>query len=281
MKKTLNIVKNIFVWLLVVLAVCMMLFTVVSVSTFDGMTLSVKTDISSFRTGIAVKVYYSDGEMAIKVLSSSYSSVNNLITAIKENRISPDAILVDYYGQSFIKTYPARLRELSISPKNVAYYNINSDGCLDYLILNDGTGDCHSYGVIYKHHKQTLFLSDNKTSSLTEFENVASGVAQVKYTGNTAQEIVRLAETDIGSVNNKTANLNGKSYKIWDKVQCFTLQQKNYSTSASSDKLMNEIVEQVTFDKINEILLGDEYTVKGYYDSTGTIRVLVAQKNFL
>lgn len=35
MKKTLNIVKNIFVWLLVVLAVCMMLFTVVSVSTFD------------------------------------------------------------------------------------------------------------------------------------------------------------------------------------------------------------------------------------------------------
>ena len=35
MEKTLNIVKNIFVWLLVVLAVCMMLFTVVSVSTFD------------------------------------------------------------------------------------------------------------------------------------------------------------------------------------------------------------------------------------------------------
>ena len=35
MKKALNIIKNIFVWLLVALAVCMMVFTVVSVNTFD------------------------------------------------------------------------------------------------------------------------------------------------------------------------------------------------------------------------------------------------------
>lgn len=35
MKKALNVIKNIFVWLMVVLAVCMMIFTVVSVNTFD------------------------------------------------------------------------------------------------------------------------------------------------------------------------------------------------------------------------------------------------------
>lgn len=35
MKKALNIIKNIFVWLMVALAVCMMIFTVVSVNTFD------------------------------------------------------------------------------------------------------------------------------------------------------------------------------------------------------------------------------------------------------
>ena len=35
MKKVLNVVKNIFVWLMVVLAVCMMVFTIVSVNTFD------------------------------------------------------------------------------------------------------------------------------------------------------------------------------------------------------------------------------------------------------
>ncbi len=35
MRKALRIIKNIFVWLVVVLAVCMMIFTVVSVNTFD------------------------------------------------------------------------------------------------------------------------------------------------------------------------------------------------------------------------------------------------------
>lgn len=35
MKKALHIIKNIFVWLVVALAVCMMIFTIVSVNTFD------------------------------------------------------------------------------------------------------------------------------------------------------------------------------------------------------------------------------------------------------
>lgn len=35
MKKALNFIKNIFTWLIVALAVCMMIFTVVSVNTFD------------------------------------------------------------------------------------------------------------------------------------------------------------------------------------------------------------------------------------------------------
>ena len=35
MKKTLHIIKNIFVWMVVILAVCMMIFTIVSVNSFD------------------------------------------------------------------------------------------------------------------------------------------------------------------------------------------------------------------------------------------------------
>lgn len=35
MKKALNVIKNVVVWLMVILAVCMMIFTVVSVNTFD------------------------------------------------------------------------------------------------------------------------------------------------------------------------------------------------------------------------------------------------------
>ena len=58
MKKTLNIVKNILVWLIVALAVCMMIFTIVSVNTFD------RTDRSLF------------GYKAFIVLSDSMSATD-------------------------------------------------------------------------------------------------------------------------------------------------------------------------------------------------------------
>ena len=52
MKKALNLIKNIFVWLMVALAVCMMIFTVVSVNTFD------RSDRSLF--GIKMFIVLSD-----------------------------------------------------------------------------------------------------------------------------------------------------------------------------------------------------------------------------
>ena len=42
MKKALKVLKTVFVWLMVALAVCMMIFTIVSVNTFD------RTDRSLF-----------------------------------------------------------------------------------------------------------------------------------------------------------------------------------------------------------------------------------------
>lgn len=58
MKKALHIVKSIFVWLVVILAVCMMIFTIVSVNTFD------RTDRSLF------------GYKAFIVLSDSMSATD-------------------------------------------------------------------------------------------------------------------------------------------------------------------------------------------------------------
>lgn len=58
MKKALNIIKSIFTWLVVVLAVCMMIFTVVSVNTFD------RNDRSIF--GYKMFIVLSDSMSAVK-----------------------------------------------------------------------------------------------------------------------------------------------------------------------------------------------------------------------
>ncbi len=56
MKKAWSIIKNIFVWLVVALAVCMMIFTIVSVNTFD------RTDRSLF--GFKIFIVLSDSMSA-------------------------------------------------------------------------------------------------------------------------------------------------------------------------------------------------------------------------
>ncbi|MBE6622753.1 MAG: S-layer homology domain-containing protein [Ruminococcaceae bacterium] len=252
----------------------------VNVSSFDGKTHSIKTEDPDFQTGILVRVNYSGGEMTAKPYSQKYNSVNDLILAVKEDRIAENAVIVDYFGKSYVTTYPARLKEISINAQNVAYYNINSNGFVDYLLLKDATGDCHSYGVIFKYKGNTSFLTSSKNSSISNYSNLSSGVVKVKYDGNEADNISWLPEMTIDSIDNGKVNFLGKTYKVWDYAECFVLEQKTYSANKSSDKSMSEIIEQVSFDRIDTILKGDEYTVMGYYDNTGIIRVLVAQKNF-
>ena len=252
----------------------------VSVSSFDGKTHSIKTTNSDFKTGVLVRVRFENGEMTVKPYSYHLNSVDTLLKAIREDKIAPDAIIADYFGKSYITTYPARLKEITLNAKNVAYYSINSAGYVDCLILNDATGDCHSYGVIYNHKGKTTFLTSSKNSSISNYSNVATGVVKVKYDGNEADNISWLSEITVDSVDNGKVRSSGRTYKLWDNAECFVLEQKKYSTSSSSDKAMREIIEQVSFDRIETVLADDKYTLMGYCDTTGVVRVLVAQKNF-
>ena len=252
----------------------------VNVASFDGKTHSIKTSNPDFKTGILVRVNFSNGEMTAKPYSEQYNSVSPLVKAIKEDKIAENAVIIDYFGKSYVTTFPARLKEISINAQNVAYYNINSNGFVDYLLLKDATGDCHSYGVVFKHKGSTSFLTSSKNSSISNYSNLSSGVVRVKYDGTEADNISWLPEMTIDSIDNGKVKFRGKTYRVWDYVECFVLEQKTYSTSKSSDKSKSEVIEQVSLDRINTILKGDEYTVMGYYDDTGIIRVLVAQRNF-
>ncbi len=88
MKKTLNIVKNILVWLIVVAAIAMMIFTIISVNTFD------RNDRSLF--GYKINVVLSDSMSAVKddPDHKGYFDAGDLIfskevdpSALKENDI--------------------------------------------------------------------------------------------------------------------------------------------------------------------------------------------------
>ncbi len=251
----------------------------VSVSSFDGKTYSIRTGDSDFDTGVLVYVSYTDGEMRVKEFAVKYSDsdISALKTAVKAGKITSDAVLVDYYGKSFVTTYPNRLSQITLTSKNVAYYSINSDGYVDYLVLKDATGDCHSYGVILKFKGNYNYLTSSKNSGIGNYLSAPTGAVQVKF-NNEADSIKALSAIDVMNIDGASVRSAVKSYTVWDYAECFVLEQKSYTVTKDSDAKQSDIIAKTSVDYIKTLLAGNEYQIKGYYDSTGIVRVLVAQR---
>lgn len=94
MKKTLHIIKNILVWAVVVIAVCMMIFTIVSVTTFD------RTDRSIF--GYKAFIVLSDSMKATDFAAGDLVLVKNVDpSTLKEGDIiSYTSQNAENYGQT-------------------------------------------------------------------------------------------------------------------------------------------------------------------------------------
>ncbi len=94
MKKTLNIIKKIFTWLLVIAAVAMMLFTIVSVSTFDRndrdlfgfRAYIVRSDSMSSENGDVAKGHFNAGDLIfVKEVDASGLKAGDIISYISTN----------------------------------------------------------------------------------------------------------------------------------------------------------------------------------------------------
>ncbi len=251
----------------------------VNVSSFDGKIYSIRTGDSDFDTGVLVYVSYTDGEMRVKEFAIKYSdsNISALKTAIKAGKITSDAVLVDYYGKSFATIYPNRLAQITLTSRNVAYYNINPDGYIDYLVLKDATGDCHSYGVILKFKGNYNYLTSSKNSGIGNYLTAPAGAVQVKY-NNEADSIKALSEIDVMNIDGASVRSAAKSYTLWDYAECFVMEQKSYTVTKDSDAKQSDIIAKTSVDYIKTLLAGNEYEIRGYYDLTGVVRVLVAQR---
>ena len=197
--------------------------------------------------------------------------------AIKAQKFTTDAVIVDYYGKSFVKTYLNRLSGINLAVKNLAYYNVNADGKIDYLVLKDATGDCHSYGVILRYKGNYNFLTTSKNSNISNYVTAPAGGVQIKY-NNEADAIVSLSEIDVLNIDGGSVRTVAKTYNLWDYAECFVMEQKAYTVSKESDEKLSDVITKTSVDYIKTLLSGNEYKILGYYDTTGVVRVLVAQK---
>lgn len=252
----------------------------VTVSSFDGGVYSVRTDDKNFDVGITVMITLNNGVQNVKRYSGKYSNVSEVISAIRNDRIAADAVLVDCYKKSFAATYPSRLREVEITTKNVIYYSLNADGELNYLVLDDATGDLHSYGVVLGKSGNYTFKTSSKNSSLSSYAVPTLGAVAVKYNGNEADEMKSLVEIAPTDISEQIVWVGGKSYKLWDYAECFVMTQKSFTVAKDSGDSISDVITESSLDYILTLTDDNTYTLRAFCDNDGMVRIVIAQKKY-
>ncbi len=108
-------------------------------------------DVDDFDPGVVVEVRSQNGQTTVQRLGRNAVSgtVNAAATRLGALALSPDVEILDTYGEHTAKAVPpSRLAGVELTGDMVRWYATDSAGAISTLILNDVTGDCHSYGVV-------------------------------------------------------------------------------------------------------------------------------------
>lgn len=252
----------------------------VTVSSFDGGVYSVRTDNKNFDVGVTVMITLNNGVQTVKPYSGKYSNVSEVVSAIRNDRIAADAVLVDCYKKNFATTYVSRLKEIEITAKNVLYYSMNADGELSYLVLDDATGDLHSYGVVLGKNGNYTFKTSAKNNSLSSYSVPTLGAVAVKYNGSDAESMKSLIELSATDLSENAVWVGGKSYKLWDYAEYFVMTQKSFTVAGDSGDAVSDVIIESSYDNVQRLIDEENYTLRAFRDESGMVRVVIAQKKY-
>ncbi len=176
--------------------------------------------------------------------------------------------------------FPQRLNGITLTSADILYAHKNSDGAVDALILNDITGDMHTYGVITS--------AKNNSSSMSvsgSYEYIANGSVTSLNTLNKAYSVstgqaVKIASADGRSVTSITALSKATSGKITDiSGSEITVGSNNYVMSDKVQIYIKKSYEytMITIDELEKIK--SDYSAAIYQDkasvSGGRVRIIV------
>lgn len=239
-----------------------------------------------------VSVKFSEGIATISTYNSNYdingkfvwgSGANTLgsYTLAGDLKIIETSSIEAREAATVGPVYPQRLNGLKISKNSVLYASKNSAGHIDRLILNDVTGDMHTYGIVTKVNNRDSGLSvsgnyeylvDGTTGTLSTQNksfSVSTGQAvKIKGDGRSVTSMIPLSaisSTKVSDINGSMVTADGKTYILSDKVQIYMKKTSE-----------NEYI-MLSYDEFKEMINEYKayiYTDKAYSDG-GRIRVII------
>lgn len=256
--------------------------TNVAVICTDGVarTFSVDEDLS-YSTGQLVSVRVSGSEVNIKSLGEKSLSgkVGKNGDKLGDKRLATDIEILDSTKEGdAVAVEPERLAGQTLSSTEVRYYALDANGDIDYLILNNATGDIWSYGIMTDIKNMAQGESGSINMQYTYVMNGASQTINSKSKYSIERGGVAIRYNSDGSIkqmkNTKSVNLtelglltasaNNKTYMLADNVQVYLKQNSAYYAADLAS--------------INT----EKYNLVGYYDdfecsAGGLIRVITAE----
>lgn len=224
---------------------------VVNITLKDG----VATVGTAKASGLTGKVSYGDMTIGSKNVASDVRIIDIAKTAGSDTPM-------------YTKTYMQRIDTMSLTSSQVLYYNTNSSGEINELILQNVTGDAFNYGIVTGTDSagNITVEKDNTEYTVTTFKNLGYGQG-VKFIskGNQVEYATSLNNISgtVTDITNGYAVIGGKVYNYSDSVAVYKATGMQYMKIS-----------------VNDIATG-EYSCTFYTDNTdpdiGRIRIIVAR----
>ena len=239
----------------------------------------------------AVSVTLKDGTATVSAINSQSGVSGKFIWTSGAKKLGSTPIAHDieiievsttasYETATTATVFPQRLNGITLPASDILYASTSSNGEVCALILNDTTGDMHTYGII------TSAKSSNSSMSVSgSYEYIANGNISSLNTQNKAYSVStgqavkivsangrgvtsisalsKAATGKITQVSGSEVTINAKSYVMSDKVQIYIKKSYEYT--------------MITIDELEE--MKSDYSAAIYQDkssaSGGRVRIIV------
>lgn len=257
----------------------------VDIVTPDGSAYTYPTEYDrSNYVNKAVRVQLKDGKANVNSLTAVTSLsgyVNYQKRSIGSKSVAEDVKIIDTAKLAvanvaiYARVYMQRLDGIELRSNNVVYYNTNTAGQIDELILQNVTGDMFKYGMVVSAGKASdggeityntySIQSDNSLYSASRFNLINGTPVQFAADGQTAVSAIKLsAYGNVSELTHTAATIGTHTYKLMDGVKVY--KRQNISTFLEMS--------------LNEAISGN-YRYSCYYDKSedkgGRIRVIICE----
>lgn len=254
--------------------------TNVTVICTDGTAKTFTVDKAvDYKAGRLVSVHVSEGSVTVKALSEKHTSgsVDSAATRLGSLSFAEDVEILDTSDEgSAAAVDVSRLSGMTLASGDVRYYGLDGDGRIEYLILDDVTGDLWTYAYLTRLEDQSQGMSINVAytylvdgaeqtlrSTSAQYPVETGGIAIAYESDGSIRTMQRMKSVKLTDLSGSWAMASNQKYAVAEDVQVYLRKDNSYYLTALS--------------AVN----AEDYALTGWYNNSGSsagrqIRIIIA-----